>query len=58
MSHGLVTAAYIVAAVLFILTLAGVSSSESDKNGVYYATAGLVIALFATFFRSYTAVLC
>ena len=50
MSHGLVTAAYIVAAVLFILSLAGLSKQESAKNGVYYGIAGMAIALFATIY--------
>lgn len=55
MSHGLVTAAYIVAAVLFILSLAGLSKQESAKNGVYYGIAGMAIALFATIFSENTA---
>ena len=33
MSHGLVTAAYIVAAIFFIFSLAGLSRQESAKNG-------------------------
>lgn len=48
MSQGLVTAAYIVAAVLFILSLAGLSRQESAKNGNYFGIAGMAIALIAT----------
>lgn len=50
MSQGLVTAAYIVAAILFILSLAGLSKQESAKNGNYFGIAGMVIALLATIF--------
>lgn len=55
MSHGLVTAAYIVAAILFILSLAGLSKQESAKNGVYFGISGMAIALFATVFSESTA---
>jgi H+-translocating NAD(P) transhydrogenase subunit beta len=41
-------AAYIVAALLFILSLAGLSRHESAKSGVVYGIAGMVIALAAT----------
>ena len=50
MSQGMVTAAYIVAAILFILSLAGLSKQESAKNGVYFGMAGMAIALVATIF--------
>ena len=33
MLNGLITAAYIVAAILFILSLAGLSKQETAKNG-------------------------
>ncbi|KPN74880.1 Re/Si-specific NAD(P)(+) transhydrogenase subunit beta [Neisseria sp. 74A18] len=55
MSSGLVTAAYIVAAILFIFSLAGLSKQETAKNGCYYGIAGMVIALFATVFSEQTA---
>lgn len=42
------TAAYIVAALLFILSLAGLSKHETAKSGVVYGIAGMVIALVAT----------
>jgi NAD(P) transhydrogenase subunit beta len=41
-------AAYIVAALLFILSLAGLSKHESAKNGVTFGIAGMVLALAAT----------
>ncbi|MDO7867385.1 Re/Si-specific NAD(P)(+) transhydrogenase subunit beta [Nocardioides jiangxiensis] len=44
----LTNAAYIVAALLFILSLAGLSKHESAKNGLAYGVAGMVIALVAT----------
>lgn len=50
MSHGLVTAAYIVAAVLFILSLAGLSQQQSAKRGCYLGMTGMAIALLATVF--------
>lgn len=48
MSHGIVTAAYIVAAIMFILSLAGLSHQESAKRGCYLGIAGMTIALLAT----------
>ncbi|QOQ70237.1 Re/Si-specific NAD(P)(+) transhydrogenase subunit beta [Photobacterium damselae] len=50
MSAGIVQAAYIVAAVLFIMSLAGLSKQETARNGNYYGIAGMVIALIATIF--------
>lgn len=50
MSAGLVQAAYIVAALFFILSLAGLSKQESAKSGNYYGIAGMTIALLATIF--------
>lgn len=55
MSSGLVTAAYIVAAILFIFSLAGLSKQETAKNGCYYGIAGMAVALFATVFSENTA---
>jgi len=43
------TAAYIVAALLFILALAGLSKQETARRGVIYGIAGMTIALLATF---------
>ncbi|HBN6299657.1 Re/Si-specific NAD(P)(+) transhydrogenase subunit beta [Vibrio parahaemolyticus] len=50
MSAGLVQAAYIVAALFFIMSLAGLSKQESARNGNYYGIAGMAIALTATIF--------
>ena len=41
-------AAYLVASLLFILSLAGLSKHESAKSGVVFGIAGMVIALAAT----------
>ena len=41
-------AAYIVAALLFILSLAGLSKHETSRRGVAFGIAGMVIALAAT----------
>ncbi len=48
MSQNLLTVAYIVASVLFILSLAGLSNQESAKQGNRYGIAGMVIAIGAT----------
>ncbi|MDI5965417.1 Re/Si-specific NAD(P)(+) transhydrogenase subunit beta [Streptomyces sp. SL13] len=41
-------AAYIVAALLFILSLAGLSKHETSRSGIVFGIAGMVIALAAT----------
>ncbi|WP_092519373.1 Re/Si-specific NAD(P)(+) transhydrogenase subunit beta [Xenorhabdus japonica] len=48
MSSGIVTAAYIVAAILFIFSLAGLSRHESSKRGNIFGIVGMTIALLAT----------
>ncbi|MFC3395581.1 Re/Si-specific NAD(P)(+) transhydrogenase subunit beta [Brenneria rubrifaciens] len=48
MSGGLVTAAYIVAAILFIFSLAGLSKHETSRQGNIFGVTGMAIALFAT----------
>ncbi|MTC51434.1 Re/Si-specific NAD(P)(+) transhydrogenase subunit beta [Providencia alcalifaciens] len=48
MSSGVVTAAYIVAAILFIFSLAGLSRHESSQRGNTYGIIGMAIALIAT----------
>ncbi|GAA0376036.1 Re/Si-specific NAD(P)(+) transhydrogenase subunit beta [Bowmanella denitrificans] len=50
MSAGIVQAAYIVAALLFIMSLAGLSKQESAKAGNVYGIIGMAIALVATIF--------
>ncbi len=46
--HSVATASYIVAALLFILSLAGLSRHESARQGVVFGIAGMAIALLAT----------
>ena len=41
MSFGLVTAAYIIAAILFIMSLAGLSKHETAKAGCWYGIVAL-----------------
>ncbi|MEE2764494.1 MAG: Re/Si-specific NAD(P)(+) transhydrogenase subunit beta [Pseudomonadota bacterium] len=48
MSSGLVSVAYVVASVLFILSLGGLSHQESARRGNWYGVAGISIALVAT----------
>ncbi|MCW2839246.1 MAG: Re/Si-specific transhydrogenase subunit beta [Aeromicrobium sp.] len=48
-SLSIATAAYIVASLLFILSLAGLSKHESASQGVLFGIAGMTIALVATF---------
>ncbi len=48
MSVGLVQAAYIVSALLFIMSLAGLSKHETAKAGCWYGIVGMTIALIAT----------
>lgn len=48
MTSGLVTAAYIIAAFMFILSLAGLSKHETARNGNKFGMIGMAIALLAT----------
>ncbi len=48
MGTGLVSVAYVVASVLFILSLGGLSHQESARRGNLYGVAGIVIAVVAT----------
>ncbi len=48
MDYGFTTAAYVVAAVLFILSLGGLSGQESAKRAVWYGIVGMALAVFAT----------
>lgn len=50
MSFGLVQAAYIIAAILFIMSLAGLSKHETAKAGAWYGIIGMGIALVTTIF--------
>ena len=48
MSIGLISAAYVVAAILFILALGGLSNQEKAKRAIYYGIAGMALAVGAT----------
>ncbi len=48
MEFGFTTAAYVVAAVLFILSLGGLSGQESAKRAVWYGIVGMALAVAAT----------
>jgi NAD(P) transhydrogenase subunit beta len=50
MSVGIVSAADVAAAVLFILSLGGLSGQESAKRAVWYGIAGMALAVGATVF--------
>ncbi len=50
MEYGFTTAAYVVAAVLFILSLGGLSGQESAKRAVWYGIAGMALAVAATLY--------
>ncbi|RGP36953.1 NAD(P)(+) transhydrogenase (Re/Si-specific) subunit beta [Pseudotabrizicola alkalilacus] len=48
MDYGFTTAAYVVAAILFILSLGGLSGQESAKRAVWYGIVGMGLAIVAT----------
>ncbi|KZY36373.1 NAD(P) transhydrogenase subunit beta [Roseovarius sp. HI0049] len=48
MEYGFTIAAYVVAAVLFILSLGGLSGQESAKRAVWYGIVGMGLAVLAT----------
>ncbi|MBY5916473.1 NAD(P)(+) transhydrogenase (Re/Si-specific) subunit beta [Rhizobium leguminosarum] len=50
MNIGIVSAAYIAAAVLFIMSLGGLSGQESAKRAVWYGIVGMGLAVIATIF--------
>ena len=50
MSANIVTAIYIAASVLFILSLGGLSNQESAKRAVWYGIVGMALAVGATVF--------
>ncbi len=51
MSANLLTVAYLAAAVLFILSLGGLSRQETARAGNMYGVIGMAIAMIATFFH-------
>lgn len=48
MSVSIQIASYLLASILFILSLGGLSSQESAKKGVWYGIAGMIIAIVST----------
>jgi NAD(P) transhydrogenase subunit beta len=50
MENAFTIAAYVVAAILFILSLGGLSGQESAKRAVWYGIVGMGIAVLATLF--------
>ena len=50
LSENIVTALYIAASVLFILSLGGLSGHESAKRAVWYGIVGMAIAVIGTIF--------
>jgi len=48
MTSGAISAAYIAAAILFILSLSGLSNQETSKRGNWYGIIGMTIAIVAT----------
>ena len=50
MTEGILTASYIIASVLFVLALGGLSNQEKAKRAVWYGIIGMLIAVFATIF--------
>jgi NAD(P) transhydrogenase subunit beta len=46
--EGLITAAYLIAGILFILSLSGLSKQETAKRGNYYGIVGMLLAFLAT----------
>ena len=50
MEYGLVSAAYISASVLFILSLGGLSNQEKAKRAVWFGIAGMAVSVVFTIF--------
>jgi H+-translocating NAD(P) transhydrogenase subunit beta len=48
MPQGLITVAYIIAGVLFILSLGGLSTQETARRGNIFGIAGMILAIVAT----------
>jgi len=48
MTMGTISAAYVAAAILFILSLSGLSNQESSRRGNWYGIIGMTIAIVAT----------
>ena len=57
MPEGIITVAYIVSGVFFILSLRGLSHQETARNGNLYGMLGMIIAVAATLFAGNTGTL-
>jgi len=53
-NEGIVTVSYIIATILFILALGGLSNQETARRGNWYGIIGMTIALLATIFGKVT----
>ena len=54
-NEGIVNVSYIIATILFILALGGLSNQETARRGNWYGIVGMAIALLATVFGEVTA---
>ena len=52
MNEGITTASYIVASILFILSLSGLSDQEKARRGNLYGVIGMILAVGATLFNA------
>ncbi|MEE9315305.1 MAG: NAD(P)(+) transhydrogenase (Re/Si-specific) subunit beta [Rhizobiaceae bacterium] len=52
MENGFITAVYVTASILFILSLGGMSDQESAKRSVWYGIVGMGLAFLATLFSA------
>jgi len=50
MTQGLITMAYLVSGIFFVLSLGGLSKQETARRGNIYGIVGMTIAIIATFF--------
>ena len=50
MTEGLITMAYLVSGIFFVLSLGGLSKQETARRGNIYGIVGMMVAIIATFF--------